>query len=103
MFQDASYVQYSESGVKSPAKKKFLQRIIPQQMDDVTVFWSKATLVAIIIAGTLAFACEAWIMINDSWLKAHLVAQYKNAAKFNETEQIINDGYIVAETYHAIY
>ncbi|KAJ3251252.1 hypothetical protein HDU77_006019 [Chytriomyces hyalinus] len=99
-FQEASYAQ---SDVKLPAKKKFVQRIIPQQMDDVTVFWSKVTLVAIIIAGILAFSCEAWIMINDSWLKAHLLSQYKTDEFFKEIEQIVNDGFIVAETYHAIY
>ncbi|KAJ3405142.1 hypothetical protein HDU80_001872 [Chytriomyces hyalinus] len=76
-FQEASYAQ---SDVKLPAKKKFVQRIIPQQMDDVTVFWSKVTLVAIIIAGILA---------PDYF--------------FNEILLIVNAGLIVAATYHAIY
>ncbi|KAI8839643.1 hypothetical protein BJ741DRAFT_598259 [Chytriomyces cf. hyalinus JEL632] len=76
--------------------KNWKEYAFPQQRRDVPVYWSRVTLVAILIASLLAAACESWIMINDFRLRARLIAQNGDSAD-------INKGFTIAEIYHGRY
>ncbi|TPX76337.1 hypothetical protein CcCBS67573_g02403 [Chytriomyces confervae] len=77
--------------------KSFKDRIIPKQTDDVTVYWSRATILAIFIAGVLAIICESWIMINENWLINNVKAASPDG--YNDLEE----NFLVGQTYHGIF
>ncbi|KAJ3400003.1 hypothetical protein CcCBS67573_g07487 [Chytriomyces confervae] len=82
---------------RSFKNRDWKEYVLPQDTNHLPAYWSRVTLVVILIASLLAAACESWIMINDFRLKARLIGQNK------DMELFINKGFTIAEIYHGRY
>ncbi|KAJ3224032.1 hypothetical protein HDU81_008793 [Chytriomyces hyalinus] len=71
--------------------------VYPQQRLNVPVYWSRVTLVVIVMATVVAAACESWIMINDVRLRARLTAQNSPDGDFADVELFIKKGFTIAK------
>ncbi|KAJ3236408.1 hypothetical protein HDU81_010791 [Chytriomyces hyalinus] len=80
-------------------EKSFLKRIIPQQVDDVPVTWSRRTLLGTLIVVIICMLAESWVMINEAAMRAELVESYNNPIQI----QAANSNFKVSMTYHAVF
>ncbi|KAJ3074503.1 hypothetical protein HDU98_011093 [Podochytrium sp. JEL0797] len=92
---------------RNPTKKTFLERIIPQQTEDMTVKWARYSLAAILLVTFLCAACETWIMIDESTVNEHFNTASQNALQngsFNiSTIDSANQNFLVGTTYHSVF
>ncbi|KAI8828268.1 GC-rich sequence DNA-binding factor-like protein-domain-containing protein [Chytriomyces cf. hyalinus JEL632] len=111
----ASYATFDSTG-KTPTfqdthgddisvKKRenaFLKRVLPQQVDDVPVTWSRRTLLCTLIVVIICILAESWVMIMEAELRAALVDVYSD---IDEREMVLaaNSNFKVSTTYHAVF
>ncbi|TPX52587.1 hypothetical protein CcCBS67573_g09841 [Chytriomyces confervae] len=86
-----------------PMKKResaFLKRVLPQQVDDVPVKWSRRTLLCTLIVVIICILAESWVMITEAELRAALVYVFSDD---NWMVGAANSNFKVSTTYHAVF
>ncbi|KAJ3266603.1 hypothetical protein HDU77_000154 [Chytriomyces hyalinus] len=86
-----------------PAKKResaFLKRVLPQQVDDVPVKWSRRTLLCTLIVVIVCILAESWVMIIEAQHRAALVDVFYYD---DWAVRAANSNFKVSTTYHAVF
>ncbi|KAJ3016360.1 UNVERIFIED_CONTAM: hypothetical protein HDU68_012248 [Siphonaria sp. JEL0065] len=89
--------------MREPVQKTWIERVIPQQTEDITVKWALHSLKAISVVTLLCVGCEVWIMVNESTVRNLLNANLKSATADDKTALGIEANFRVGLTYHSVF
>ncbi|TPX49321.1 hypothetical protein CcCBS67573_g10165 [Chytriomyces confervae] len=86
-----------------PMKKRenaFLKRVLPQQVDDVPVKWSRRTLLCTLIVVIICILAESWVMFLEADFRVAVVESFPDDKMMITAA---NSNFKVSTTYHAVF